>query len=342
MIARSLQIAAVLLIVFSLILAALLRFGSARPDQPSGQFVSNWTAQAGPQQSTRPTTEPPLAATAFQMQPSPGTVVPARFEVERLLRLTEAAQGSFGIVINDETRGREIYAEQRDHVFYAASLIKLPIALTLYSLANQQLLSLDEQLTVRAEDLVPGTGSLQHEPPGQTYSLRELCRRMLVESDNVASNLLLRRIGFDQVNALMGQLGAGQTRVERLFFDEEARLAGRRIETSPQDIVLVLRVLWLGELTGAAGAAELRAALAANNDRSKLPALLPAAIQVYHKSAVVPASEHDAGIVVLPSGHHYIIVVMSEELPDNSAGVRAITQISRLAYDYLARLDVQP
>src|SRR4029079_9179421 len=130
---------------------------------------------------------------------------------------------------------------------------------------------------------------------------------MLVDSDNTASNMVLSHIGFDQVNALMEELGARDTKVERLFFDDAARRAGKDIRTSPRDIGLILRKLLQSEATGDTGTRELLEAMARNTDRDKLPAGVPAQVQVMNKTGVLPEAdggiEHDAGIFEIPGGH---------------------------------------
>jgi beta-lactamase class A len=262
------------------------------------------------------------------------------FPEQELATILNNVPGTFGVFVYDEQAAAVVYKQNADMSFYAASLIKLPIALTLYSMAHQGEIDLDEQLTMQAQDIVPGTGSLQYEGVGTSYTLRELCTKMISTSDNTASNMLLTRIGFDRVNSLMYQLGATQTFVERLFFDEDARLAGHDIRTSPRDMSLLLQTILDGEIIGEEGAIELMVAMEQNFDRQKIPALLPPDVIVMNKSGVIEGVEHDAGIVSMPNGHRYIVVIMSTELADNRAGIDAIAQVSRIIFDYEQALDL--
>jgi beta-lactamase class A len=286
--------------------------------------------------------------TVVQDSPTPGispSPVPAENELppfpeQEVVNILNNVPGTFGLIVYDESLAQEVYEWQADTSFYAASLIKLPIALTLYTMAHQDEIDLNEQLTMQQTDIVPGAGSLQYGTVGTSYTLRELCVKMISESDNTASNMLLTRIGFDRVNSLMQQLGARQTFVERLFFDEEARLAGRDIRTSPRDMALLLRILLSGELTGQEGASELMSTMQQTTDHQKIPALLPPDVTVMNKSGVIPGVEHDVGIVSLPNGHRYIVVIMSAELVDNNTGINAIAQISQIIFSYEQALDL--
>ena len=86
-----------------------------------------------------------------------------------------------------------------DETFPTASLIKVPILVTLYDLAEQKQLSLDDPLTVLKIDQVPGSGVLQFMHPGMSLSVHDAASLMIVLSDNTATNLLLDRIAIRRV-----------------------------------------------------------------------------------------------------------------------------------------------
>lgn len=156
------------------------------------------------------------------------------------------------------------------------------------------------------------------------------------ESDNTAGNMLLKRICFAPVNALLEQLDAHQTRVQRLFLDEAARQAGRDNVTSPADMLRILQVLEQGDVTGNAGAQELLTAMKQSDPKTSLPALLPPSVEMAHKTGVLIGIEHDVGIVYLPE-QRYIIVMMSRDLSNNDAGKAAIARASWLVYDWFTQ-----
>ncbi|NJP06240.1 MAG: serine hydrolase [Chloroflexaceae bacterium] len=174
---------------------------------------------------------------------------------------------------------------------------------------------------------------MQYDPPGSTYPVRELVARMLYDSDNTAANMLIDHLGgFAPVNETMQQIGATQTVLQRRMMDFEALAAGYDNLTSPADMALLFQLLYTGAFPDAAGSQEIINALLQTTDRQKIPAQLPPDVAVAHKIGTLPQVEHDAGIVQLP-GQPYILVLMSQELVSNAAGINTIATASRLVYD---------
>lgn len=297
---------------------------------------------ASPTATLEPTALP--AATAEQVLPSATPTplptvppLPPPFPQQDLAEILQPAGGAFGVIVYDVTQNRSIYAENTSTRFRAAGLINLPIAITAYMLAQEGQLDMSEQLTMQASDIVGGTGVLQRQPPGTDYSILTLCELMLSQSDNTASNMVLRRIGgFAVVNGLMEQLGARQTQIQRYLMDTAAIQAGRDNWTSPADMLLLLQLIEQGSSIGQQGKQDMLAAMAANRDRTKIPAHLPSDALVYNRTGTLPAPnsvEHDVALIVMPDGQKYIVVLMGQNVSSQKA-VEAIAQASRLIFDH--------
>lgn len=256
------------------------------------------------------------------------------FPADQVEAAINTAGGVFGVAVYDVTYDQQIYSDNLDRVFPAASLAKLPIAITTYHLAQQEQINLNQQIALEDEDRASGTGTLQNAPTGSQYTTRELVQHMLSDSDNTAGNMLLRHIGFEAVNSLMNQLGAGQTRVQRLFGDEGARATGSDNITSPQDMQILLLALVRDDILDANSRNEILDALRQSASDGKLAAGLPDSVDLAHKTGVLNGIEHDVGIVTLPDQQQYIIVVQSANLPDAAIGRAAIAQTSRIVYEW--------
>ncbi|NJP06153.1 MAG: serine hydrolase [Chloroflexaceae bacterium] len=240
------------------------------------------------------------------MQPTAQTATLPPFPEAELQAILNPNLGTFAVMVYDEQTGTLIVAQQPDRVFYSASLIKLPIAMALYHLADEGLIDLNEELELHAEDIVPGSGSMQQQPIGTRRSLGRLCAEMLYEFDNnTVSNMILERIGFDAVNNLMDDLGATQTHVERLFFDFTP--GPETIETSPADMLRLLQGLSEQQQAGNTTAQVLLANMFINADREKIAGLLPPGTRVMNRSGFVPGIEHDAGVVETLIRMHAVI-----------------------------------
>lgn len=302
----------------------------ATPDMTATTVVPGATATAVVPTPALPllTPEPPPVATATPMHTDLAS---------QLDQLFDNAGGTFNVQVVDLSSNRTIYTRNASNPLYAASLIKLPIALTLYHMAWLGDISLDERLVLQATDKVGGTGSLQGAPDGSSYALSDLAYRMLNESDNTASNMILTRITLNRVNSYMQELGATETIVERLFFDEMAIDAGKDIRTSSQDMVLLLKLLFTGsqdpQAAQLAPVTQLLDAMAHNQDAyQKIRAGLPEGTQIWNKTGVLSRMEHDAALIKMPNGHWLSIAIMSNDLP-NDLAITTIVSAAKAIYE---------
>ena len=126
--------------------------------------------------------------------------------------IAQAHHGVLGYYVSNLDTGERL-ALRADETFPTASLIKVPILVTLYDLADQKQLSLDDPLTVLKIDQVPGSGVLQFMHPGMTLSVHDAASLMIVLSDNTATNLILDRIAIRRVWTKMEALGLPHTKV---------------------------------------------------------------------------------------------------------------------------------
>lgn len=131
--------------------------------------------------------------------------------------IASAHHGVLGYsVINLDTGER--LSSRGDETFSTASLIKVPILVTLYDLASKGELSLDDPLTVLKIDQVPGSGVLQFMHSGMSLSVHDAAVLMIVLSDNTATNLLLDRVIIRRVWEKMEKLGLPHTKVHSKTF----------------------------------------------------------------------------------------------------------------------------
>ncbi len=105
-----------------------------------------------------------------------------------------------------------------DEPFPTASLVKVPVLVTLFALVEQQRISLDDPLTVLAIDKVGGSGQLQFLHDGAVITVRDAAWLMTTLSDNTATNLILDRIAIRRVWAKMDTLGLPRTRIHHKSF----------------------------------------------------------------------------------------------------------------------------
>ncbi|BES73113.1 hypothetical protein RE428_41310 [Marinobacter nanhaiticus D15-8W] len=120
-------------------------------------------------------------------------------------RIDQTFSGDLGVYIRHLGNGREI-AHNADQDWYLASTIKVPLAIVLMQRAEDEDLDLEQKLTLRASDYVDGTGDLLWVDPGARYSLEELNRRSIVDSDSTATDMLIRFLGEESFNEEVARL----------------------------------------------------------------------------------------------------------------------------------------
>jgi len=118
---------------------------------------------------------------------------------QHIERIDKATPGQLGVYIKRLDNG-ETFAHQADRPWYLGSTTKLPIAIAVLQAAEAGQLGLAQKVTLQDTDKVDGSGNVVWQKSGTTYSVDELIRRMLMESDNTAANLLIRTLGEDTLN----------------------------------------------------------------------------------------------------------------------------------------------
>ncbi|MGO1232651.1 MAG: serine hydrolase [Marinobacter sp.] len=120
-------------------------------------------------------------------------------------RIDDAFSGELGVYIRHLGSGQKV-THKADQDWYLASTIKVPLAIVLMQRAENEGLDLEQKLTLRASDYVDGTGDLLWVPTGARYTLEELNRRSIVDSDSTATDMLIRFLGEESFNQAVARL----------------------------------------------------------------------------------------------------------------------------------------
>ncbi len=228
--------------------------------------------------------------------------------------------GTWSVWVEDLGSGAVVEINTEKH-FPAASTVKLPLALMLMTGWSHGTVDLDERLTYTAADRAEGTGILLHRASGGRYSVRTLLRWALTHSDNVATNMLLRRYGRERLFAYMRDLG-GQPETRAGLTHVTGREMG-----------LYLRALWLGEGLTPPARAMLLDWLANTMFPTRLRAGVPRTVPVAHKIGTLVGAVHDVGIVMHPT-RPYALAVLSADAPERAAE-ETIARLSHLTWTHL-------
>jgi beta-lactamase class A len=248
--------------------------------------------------------------------------------------------GRLGVVVHDLESGARA-AVGADAPFTSASVIKLPVLMTVLDRTAAGALSLDDRLPIADADRVDGTGIIGDLADLRELSVRDLLTAMIALSDNTATNILINRVSMDAVNAWSAAAGLRATSLVRLMRDTEARARGLENTMSPDDAAVLLARLARGELAGPDATAFALGALHRQRFNDRLPRLLPDGVRVAHKTGELPGVRHDAGLLYGPDGRAPIVVAAMTEgftgpaCESETGGPAAdlLAEAARLAYD---------
>jgi beta-lactamase class A len=244
--------------------------------------------------------------------------------------------GVMGVAIEDITTGDHIFVRP-DEVFAQASSIKIAVLADLYLQAQQGKLKLTDLYTVQSSDLVPDSDIMGGLTPGVTrITLRDLATMMVAVSDNSATNVLIDRVGMENVKAMLDSLGLAHTRLRRKMMDLAAAKEGRENVSSPREMMMLLGAIYRGKVLNKESAADFFKVLSTNKD-SWIPRDLPAGLKIANKPGELEAVRNDSGLVFV-EGRPYIICVMTSFLGNEREGEEAISKISLATWRMFDRL----
>jgi beta-lactamase class A len=243
--------------------------------------------------------------------------------------------GALGVAIVDLASGRELL-RLADEVFPAASIIKVAVLAELFRQDQSgRGARLSDGYLVDAKDLVPGSAMLDGMTPGVTrLSNRDLATFMIGVSDNAATNVLIDRVGLEQVNLLLDGLGLRQTRLRRKMMDVAAAGAGQENTITAREAAALLAKLHGEEVLDASHTGGFWKALATPK-QSFLG--LPEGTRYASKTGSLEGVRGEAGIVFATS-RSFVIVVLTALAGDETRAEAVIAEIGRAAFEAFDRL----
>jgi beta-lactamase class A len=290
------------------------------------------------------------------------TLTAVRSEIERL---ADATGGIVGVAATHLVTGRHI-GYREDELFPTASVIKLPLLVTLYEDAIAGRIDLSERVTYREDTKVAGSGVLQFLDDGLNPTVRDLSVLMMSVSDNTATDLLFDRVGKRRIESTMGRLGLQSIRVpfdirEMLMelvdldhtqpggYDELRRrlrlsagsggrsmIATQADRATPADMCRLLELIESRAILDPDSCTAILELLKRIQSATRIPGLLPKGTVVAHKTGSYRRLRNDVGIVYAPSGPYAVALFARELARDNIDDDGALARISLAIYEEFA------
>ena len=247
--------------------------------------------------------------------------------------------GAMGIVIRDLSDGKE-FTLNADDVFPTASSIKLPMLAELYRQSQTGSgAKLTDLYTFRKEDVVPDSAIFENLTPGVSrVTNRDLAGFVVAVSDNSATNVLIDRVGMENVNHMLDSLGLHATRLRRKMMDIQAAKEGRENVSTPREMSTLLETIYRNKILNVPMTEDFLNLLCTTKD-SPLPRLLPDGTRIANKPGELDGVRTDSGIVFVKQ-RPYVISVMTTYARDEHAAQEAISRISLIAYRYFEAVSI--
>ena len=244
-------------------------------------------------------------------------------------------------------KGRGAVTIEPDKVFHAASTMKVPVMIELFRQARAGRLRLEDPLPVVNDFHSIVDGSVYHlsvgddsdtevyKAVGQTMTLRQLCEAMITVSSNLAANLLIERLGVDNIRATVARLGATGMNVRRGVEDQKAFDQGLNNTTTARGLAVLLQKLAKGKAVDARADAEMVAILERQKFNDGIPAGVPEGTPVAHKTGNITKIHHDAAIVY--GRRPYVLVILVRGIQDQKESGALMAAISKEVWSAVER-----
>jgi beta-lactamase class A len=266
--------------------------------------------------------------------------------------LTDVLEGQkdklIAIAFHDLATNAEYYLNA-DEPLHPASTMKVHVMMEVFHQANEGLLSLEERLPIinsftsiadgsrYSLDAIDDSEQSLYQRLGETESIHELTRLMIVSSSNLATNILLEKISAHRVNEFVQALGIEGVTIRRGVEDNAAFRLGMNNSATARGLTQTMDLIARRKVVSEAASQQMIDILLGQEFNQSIPALLPNFVKVAHKTGWTGDVYHDTGIVYLPDREPYVLSIMTRgftEAQENDAHA-CMAKISRRIHEEL-------
>lgn len=255
---------------------------------------------------------------------------------------------TIAVAVHDLDTDKEIHINA-DESFHPASTYKVHVMMEVFHQAQQGLLSLEDRLRITNSftsiadggkfSLVESDDAEQTLYPrvGVSESIAELTRLMIVRSSNLATNILLEKLGTKNVNDFIRALGIQGVSVIRGIEDNAAFGRGMNNSATARGLTQTMTLIAERKVVSKEDSDKMIEIMIRQEFNESIPALLPQSVKVAHKTGWTGIVYHDTGIVFPDGQKPYAISIMTrgfaEDKPDEAHDFMA--NVSKIVYDQL-------
>lgn len=259
-----------------------------------------------------------------------------------IIDLISKTEGKFGVAFKNLQTNDTLFINAHEY-FHAASTMKTPVMLEVFHQIEQKKFNITDSIIVKNDfksivdkshyslNISDDSADKIYNKIGKKMTIEELVFEMITVSSNLATNILIDKIGAENVMRLLSSLKIEENVVLRGVEDQKAFDAGLNNKTTPFGLMQVFEHIANTQKSNSL----MLDILFAQKFNEIIPAKLPQIVKVAHKTGSITGVQHDSGIVFLPDGRKYVLVLLSKELKNKDEGIKTLSQISKMIYDYL-------
>ncbi|WP_375324523.1 serine hydrolase [Flagellimonas sp. GZD32] len=231
--------------------------------------------------------------------------------------------------------------------FHAASTMKVPVMIELFKQQEAGKINLNDSILLINEfksivdgssysmDIGDDSDDVIYSQINTNVALKDLMYSMITVSSNLATNVLIELVDAKKVTATMRELGADKIDVLRGVEDQKAYDLGLSNSTTPMDLLVIMQAIATNKAGTEADCKAMISILKDQQFNEIIPHNLPDEVEVAHKTGSITGVHHDAGIVYLPDGRSYVLVLLSKNLKDFDKGTEQLAGISKTIYEFM-------
>lgn len=255
-------------------------------------------------------------------------------------------KGTFAVAFYDLDDHQHLFINE-DTLFHAASTMKTPVMIEVFKQESMGKFKLDDSLTIKNSfksivdsslyslDSLNDSESEIYRHVGKKRSIYDLMYQMIINSSNLSTNIIVDLVGAKNIMKTMKEMGANNIQVLRGVEDEKAYEEGLNNRTTAKDLMILFKAIAEGKAVSKNASKKMISILEDQKHNKVIPALLPGDVKVAHKTGNITGVQHDSGIVFLPDGKKYVLVLLSKNLIDTPGAIQSMARVSKMIYDYV-------
>jgi beta-lactamase class A len=280
----------------------------------------------------------------MQSQPNHHPIDTAKMHKEINAEFAEQPTGTFAVAFEDLSTGEQFLMNAHES-FHAASTIKTAFLIETFKQAAEHKISLSDSIFIHNDFKSIVDGSIYHLDStddseqdlyrriGEKETIYNLLFRMITQSSNFSTNLIVDLIGAKNANQTMRSIGAKDIQALRGVEDNKAFDLGMNNTVTAYDLMIIFDHIAKGTVVNKQACDSMIQILMHQQLREKIPAKLPADVKVANKTGSIEKISHDSGIVFLPDGRKYVVVLLSRGVEDEESVNETLANVSRIVYD---------